>query len=782
MKKRDLSAIQPIYPLEEWNITETSLHPEHNKRNESIFALGNGFIGMRGTFEEGFQHSTGKSVDGTYLNGFYETEHIRYPENAYGFAENGQIMLNVTNSKCITLKLNDEVFNLATGTLISYKRTLNMKEGTLERVLEWRSPKGLEIRVNSTRLVSFRHKHLAAIRYEVTPLNFSGTLEFTSSLDGNVSNISAGNDPRVGSNLDGKPLQVVSVEQQTGFGALHQRTQKSKLGLVCAMQNSIVGAEVSGLHGTAEAERVHITLKVNATQNTPVALEKTIVYVTTQDFADAELLQIANQMVNSASKRGFEAILSEQKTYMANYWQNVDVTVTGDTALQQGIRFNMLHLLQGAGKDGKTNIAAKGLTGEGYGGHYFWDTEMYVVPFFVNTFPEVSKKLLQYRYSILDGARARARQMAHPRGALFPWRTINGEECSAYFPAGTAQFHINADIAFAIQRYVQLTGDEEFLVQYGAEIVLETARVWADLGFFNPHKNNQFCINGVTGPDEYTAIVNNNLFTNMMAQDNLSYAYYTAQWLQSKHPKDYERIAKTIGLQADEVDEWKRAAENMFIGYDETTGLFMQDDSFLDKPIWDFENTPDSHYPLLLHYHPLVIYRHQVCKQADLVLALFLKGDAFTLDEKRRNYEYYEKVTTHDSSLSACIFSIVASDIGDANKAYKYFADTARLDLDDTHGNVGDGVHIANMAGTWMGIVYGFAGMRTYSGQLSFKPSLPQQWTGYRFHVTYLGRSLEVEVSATHTRYTVLNGEVLKITHNETQLELTPNQSVEIAN
>lgn len=765
MKKSHTITVQPIYPVDDWSITETGLQPAHNKRSETLFALANGLIGMRGAFEEPYHGPDNTSVDGTYLNGFYETEPIKYPEAAYGFAENGQTMLNVANAKRITLWLDDEPFDLFTGQVLSYARTLDLKHGQLIRRVVWRSPAGKEIEVRITRIVSLNQPNLAAINYTVKSLNFSGALRFESSIDGDTTNLKAGNDPRVGSGLHGRVLDVTHRQADGHVMALSQRTRKSGMALACAVTHHLNTESI--IHATEDNLSTTTVFHTHISPNTTLVLDKFIAYVSTQDTPEADLVQKAASIAEEAFKHGFEAIRAAQSTYMADFWARSDVQIEGDPALQQGVRLNMFHLLQSVGRDGKTNMAAKGLTGEGYEGHYFWDTEMYVIPFFLSTRPEISRKLLEYRHHILPHARQRARDLAHLKGALYPWRTIGGEECSSYFPAGTAQYHINADIAHAIKRYVESADDVEFLITHGAEILFETARVWADVGFFNPRKGGAFCINGVTGPDEYTAIVDNNLYTNIMAQQNLSYAAEVAYWLSVEHPERYAELSGQIGLTQDEIDLWRRAAERMFIPYDNASGLYLQDDGFLDRPVWDFDNTPDDHYPLLLHYHPLVIYRHQVCKQADLILAMFLQSGRFSLEDKRRAFEYYEKVTTHDSSLSACIFSILAAEIGEHDKAYQYFASTARMDLDDYHGNVKDGVHIANMAGTWMGIVYGFGGLRQLDGRLYLRPSLPHGWTGYSFTITHQNRLFQVRVTDGTATYTLLNGEPLTITHED---------------
>jgi alpha,alpha-trehalose phosphorylase len=442
------------------------------------------------------------------------------------------------------------------------------------------------------------------------------------------------------------------------------------------------------------------------------------------------------------------------------------------------MRFNEFHLLQSVGRDGRTNISAKGLTGEGYEGHYFWDTEIYVFPFFLATQPQLARQLLAYRYAGLPAARKRAREMAHAHGALYPWRTIAGDECSAYFPAGTAQYHINADIAHSIKLYTEVTGDEKFLREQGAEIVMETARIWMGLGHFDARRGGAFCIHEVTGPDEYTAMVSNNFYTNAMAQQHLAFAAGVAERLQRKFPRDFARIATAMALAADEPGRWARAAEAMYLPVDEQLGIHPQDDSFLHKPVWDFANTPPAHYPLLLNYHPLVIYRHQVCKQADVVLALLLRGDRFTLAHKRRDFDYYERITTHDSSLSACIFSILASEVGYHEKAYRYFMHTARMDLDNEHGNTQHGVHTAAMAGTWLAVVQGFAGLRLHGGQVSLCPRLPAHWTHYSFRIRVRGRQLQVKVMPGEVEYSLLEGEALELRHGAELVRLNSRQPV----
>ncbi|MHA4868928.1 glycoside hydrolase family 65 protein [Duganella sp. PWIR1] len=763
---------QHTYPLEAWCIRETSFDTASHFLDETLFALGNGYIGLRGTGEEGYSGPAGTSLDGTYLNGFYESEPIQYPEAAYGLAKVNQFMLNVPNAKGVELWLEDERFDLLAGATQSYERVLDFRTGLLTRVVEWTSPQGRSVRVRSRRMVSFENKHLFAIEFEVTSLNFDGKLRLVSALDGAVKNLEAGDDPRVGSAISGPTLHMIDSEQAGGFAALVQKTHNSGFTLVSATE-SVLSADLPAAFAQ-DGQRLTQTWELAASTGQSVTLTKYGSYYSSRDYDAKELMWRSKDTLSNAAAAGFDDLRLAQEQYLADFWQQADVQIAGDDALQQGMHFNQFHLLQSVGRDGKTNISAKGVTGEGYEGHYFWDTEIYIFPFFLYSKPEIARKLLEYRYAGLPKARERARQMSHDKGALYPWRTIAGDECSAYFPAGTAQYHINADIAYSIKMYMEATDDQEYLVKAGAEIVMETARIWTGIGSYD--REGRFCINQVTGPDEYTALVNNNYYTNAMAQMHLSFAASIAEQLQSQAPSEFARIAAAMALDAGEPAEWRRAASMMNLPYDDALQIHAQDDSFLSKKVWDFANTPKENYPLLLNYHPMVIYRHQVCKQADVVLALLLLSDRFSLEDKRRDFDYYEAVTTHDSSLSSCIFGIIAAEVGYQDKAYQYFMETARLDLDDTHGNTHYGVHTAAMAGTWLGVAFGFAGMRVVGGELHFAPTLPKQWQHYTFKIHFRGALLEVHVEPGSVEYRLLQGEALAFTHGGEAVALTLSQ------
>lgn len=753
---------KPIYPFEDWVIRETQFSIDTNYRNETIFTLANGYIGMRGTFEERYSGPKNTSFNGTYINGFYEIHDIVYPEGGYGFAKIGQTMLNVADSKIIKLYVDGEEFDLLQGKILFYERVLDMKKGFVERKVKWESPTGKILEVKIKRIVSLNRQHLAAISFTMQPVNFTGKIRFVSAIDGNVSNINDSEDVRVGSNLKGKVLKTIDKSVEGLKGWIVQKTQKSNFSYACAIDNVLVADSKYEVSNSLEEDGVKVIVDLEAEKGTSYTLNKFISYYTSKDFDENKLVALALEEIEKAKNDGFETIEKEQEEFLNSFWKDADVIIEGDKALQQGIRFNEFHLLQSVGRDGKTNIAAKGLTGEGYEGHYFWDSDIYIMPFFLYTKPEIAKALVMYRYNLLDAARSRAKELGH-KGALYPWRTIDGPECSAYFPAGTAQYHINADIVYALKRYVEATNDVDFLYDYGCEILFETARFWEDLGAYIPLKGNKFCINCVTGPDEYTALVDNNAYTNYMAKMNLEYAYDIANKMKKEVPQKYQKVASKLNLKDEEIVAWKKAADNMYLPYSKELDIIPQDDSFLYKERITVDEIPQDQFPLLLHWHYLNIYRYQICKQPDVLLLMFLQREKFTKDELKKNYDYYEPITTHDSSLSPAIFSILANEIGYTDKAYKYFMMTARMDLDDYNDNVKDGIHAASMAGTWSAVVNGFGGMRVYTNELHFEPRLPKEWNLLSFNVRYKGRKINVKLTKESVVFALLEGEPIEI-------------------
>jgi len=508
-----------------------------------------------------------------------------------------------------------------------------------------------------------------------------------------------------------------------------------------------------------EEKSINHIFKGNLEKGKIIFFTKYAVYTDTNRHPD-EINQ-NKKILDEALKHDFGHFAISQENYLTKFWEVSDIQITGDEEMQQGLRFNLFHLLQSVGKDRWSNISAKGLSGEGYEGHYFWDTEIYIFPFFLFTNPDLAKNLLNYRFTILDFARKRAKQMGHTIGALYPWRTIAGDECSPFFPAGTAQYHINVDIAYSIIQYYSVTEDVAFMTEKGMEMLVEIARLMYHIGHFR--NDGKFCIDAVTGPDEYTCIVNNNYYTNVLTKNLFVQIGKIWSELGGLQNEDLKNLTEKLHFESEELVNFEKAGIAMFLPYDAEKNLHPQDDSFFNKKMWDFENTPKENYPLLLNYHPLTLYRHQVCKQADTILGHFLLENESNMETIKNDYHYYEKITTHDSSLSTCIFSIMANRIGEYDKAYDYFINTARLDIDNLHHNTKDGIHTACMGGSWMSMVFGFAGMRLVDGELNFHPHLPKKWKSLDFKINFKNRILVCHLVSDSIQIRLEKGEPLNV-------------------
>lgn len=729
-----------------YKINDLNLDNDELILNETIFHNANGYIGVRSNFEEGYKQGY-DSIRGSYINGFYDFAEMKQAEKLCGLCEEKQTMLNVADTQGIELLIGGETFSMFEGETIESSRWLDMDEGYTARRIVWCSPKGKKVEIQIKRMTSFVQLPLFTIEYRVKALNFSDELTFISTHIGDVKNYCNPNDPRVAGESF-QHLVPVQASIENGISYVVTNTSKSNLTVCTAVKNSV--SKMAEAWSYTEGHGTVTELTTNICEDETITLVKYTVFADSVRHKDCKAAAAAE--MKKALETPMEEHYRQQKAYLEHFWNQSALDIKGDDDLAIATKYNIYQLLQSVGKDEYSNIAAKGLSGEGYEGHYFWDTEMYMQPFFTLTNPEISKSLVSYRYSTLEAARENARILGHKKGALYPWRTIMGKECSGYFPSGSAQYHIDGDIAYSTIAYYLATKDLDFMAEKGAEIVFETARLWMDTGHFYHGK---FHINDVTGPDEYTCIVNNNYFTNASAQYNLHWA---VNFYRILNEAGKTAVIEKIGLTADEVAEMEKAEKNMYLPYDEETGINPQDDSFMQKEVWDFENTPKDHYPLLLHYHPLYIYRYQVCKQADTVLSHFIYEDAQELETIRKSFEYYEKVTTHDSSLSTCIYSIVASKLGQEEKAYAYFGDSAKLDLFNLHHNTKDGIHTANMGGNYMAIVYGFGGLRLKESGIYFAPALPKQWESYTFKIHFEDSQIQVSVGPTNSVFTLAEG------------------------
>jgi len=751
--------MQAAMPIDPWRLVSRRFSSEGFGESETMFAVANGYMGMRGTHDEGVP-----SNDPAYfVNGFHETWPIPYGEAAFGFATTGQTIVSAPDGSVMRLYVDEEPLVLSESRLLSYERMLDMRAGLLERSVTFRTARGAVVSLKSRRLVSLHWRHLAAISYEVTLVSGQAELAIASELVTHLPRPKGSDDPRVGVRMTDSALEPITQTCDGTRIVLELRTRSSAIGLACGMEHHIDTQLRHSVESSVEEDEGRVVFFLDAEPGIPANVTKLLGYHHADHASAGDLVRRVNRTLDRAAGDGFERIAQIQRERLDAFWEQSDIAIEGPGDIQQAVRFNLFQVRQASARVEGHGIAAKGLTGRGYEGQYFWDTEIYVLPCLTYTQPHVARRLLRFRYEMLGAARRRAQQLGH-RGALFPWRTISGEEASAYYAAGTAQYHINAAISYAVRQFVRVTGDQEFLAREGTEILVETARFWADLGFFSPRRDGQFCIQGVTGPDEYSAVVDNNAYTNLMARENLSAAAECLQLLQDTDPEAHARLVSRLKIGAHEPVEWVRAAEQMFVPYDERAGVLLQDEHFLNRKPWDFEGTPLENYPLLLHYHPLNIYRHQVIKQTDVVLATFLAGDRFSLEEKRRVFEYYDPLTTADSSLSSCVQSVMASEVGDARAAYEYFLISAAVDLANLAGNVGDGIHVASCGGVWMALVNGFAGLRDIEGHdLRFVPRLPVDWQSMSFRLIVRGSRLEVEMTTSATTYRLLDGPPLSL-------------------
>lgn len=756
------------FPADPWRLVECDPERADLGVTETLFTVANGYIGLRGNPEEG-RHA---HEHGTYINGFHETWPIRHAEAAYGFARTGQTLVNAPDAKLMKLYVDDEPLVIGTADLESYERSLDFRDGVLRRSLVWRTPSGKRVKVASTRMVSMTQRHLVLLTLEVSMLSGDAPVVVSSQLLNRQDGVdeyhgqSAADtglaDPRKAAAFEGRVLEPRLQMAKDDRMMLGYQCANSRMTVAVAADHAVSTPDPYEVVMSDEPDLTKMVFRVDAREGSTLRIEKTVAYHTSRGLPVRELSDRCRRTLDRAARVDNEHWLAEQRDWFDAFWASADVEVdTGDEtsdAVQQAIRFNLFTLAQASARADGLGVAAKGVTGSGYEGHYFWDTEVYVAPFLTYTRPELARNLMLFRSRMLPAARERAAEMSQ-RGALFPWRTINGEEASAYYAAGTAQVHIDADVAHALVQYVSATGDEELLVRHGLAILVETARLYADLGFWRSNGERSFHIHGVTGPDEYTTVVNNNLFTNVMARYNLEQAVSWVRWAQEHHAQEYARLAHRLKVTDDEVTEWAACAAGMHIPFDEGLQIHPQDDFFLDREVWDLSQTPDELRPLLLHYHPLVIYRFQVLKQADVVLALFLQGNRFTADEKRRDFEYYDPITTGDSTLSAVVQSVVAAEVGYHEVAHAYFVDALYVDLANAHANTVDGLHIASTGGVWCALVNGFGGMRDHEGQLSFDPRLPADWRSLTYRLTWRGTRLVVDLTPTGLRLRSVEGE-----------------------
>jgi len=721
-----------LFAEDGWSLDVIGDDPAREGWAATILALSNGALGVRGAIEERAQAST-------FLAHAYEQAEIHYHEKLKGFATRSDSRVPVAEALGLEVRIDGEAIDF-TQLRSATRRTLDLRAGMLRRETRWSFPDGRLLRIRSERIVPLDGSTLLLRRFQAE-LDGEGSITLHPRLAPAPSGAAQSDDPRIGVNLASRGFAT----EQASDEQVVERLPGSGIGVAAVQRTREEAGWLLVATGYAAGHDASETLAADA-----------------------------GALASTALSEGFDAAATAQRALLDRFWAGADLTIAGEPRLAATLRANLFHLFASAGRDGRSSAAAKGLTGEGYEGHYFWDTEAFMLPVLSVLAPDIARAMLVYRAGTLDAAFANARALDHKKGALYAWRTIEGRECSAHYPSGSAQYHINAAIAFAIGAYVDATGDEGFLVEHGVRMLVETARIWLALGDW---ADGQFHLRGVTGPDEYTALVDDNWYTNRMAQKHLRLAVSAAERVAGIDPEAWGWLAAEMELTPAELAEFARTADALHLPFDTERDLDAQDASFLDKPRWDVAGTPASEFPLLLHYHPMTLYRHQVSKQADIVLAMVLGGEEVSAERKRRVFDHYEPITTHDSTLSASTFAILANEVGHEAQALKFFAETSLVDIDDRHGNTGHGVHMAALAGSWLALVWGFAGFRPRGPQLRFRPTRPADWQGYAFGLSWRGTLVRVEVAGEQVTYRAVSGPEIVIGHHDTEIRLAAGES-----
>ncbi|AIQ28592.1 MULTISPECIES: glycoside hydrolase family 65 protein [unclassified Paenibacillus] len=734
--------------IDEWSIIEESFDPQTQEISESVFSIGNGYMGGRANFEEQY---SGHSLQGSYMAGVYYPDKTRVGWWKNGYPEYFAKVLNSTNWIGINVEVDGIPLDLAACTVSEFRRVLNMKEGTLSRSFTATTADGKEVKVESIRIVSMVRHEIGAIRYSIQPLNFSGEITVTPYLDGDIKNKD--------SNYDEKFWNEVEKKAEPAGGHLTLKTKKLDFHVTSAYVYDIL---VNGEPTAAEAESIEQEKYVGSKVTIPVQSgDQVVIYkyaanVTSRNYGLGQLVDAARTALQSAREAGFVALLTEQAAAWGDKWKESDIIIEGDVSAQQAIRFNIFQLNQTyTGEDDRLNIGPKGFTGEKYGGSTYWDTEAYCVPFYLSTADSsIARNLLIYRYKHLEKAKENALKLGYKKGALYPMVTMNGEECHNEWEITFEEIHRNGAIAYAIYNYVNYTGDKAYLGQYGLEVLVEISRFWEERVHYVPHKD-KYVMLGVTGPNEYENNVNNNWYTNRIAAWTMEYTLEALAYLQENEGTRYAELADKLELLESETAQWNEIIAKMYYPADEERGIFLQQDGFLDKEIIQVKDVLPENLPLNQKWSWDRILRSCFIKQADVLQGLYFLGDRYDLDTKKRNFDFYEPITVHESSLSPCIHAILACELGYKEKAYEMYLRTSRLDLDNYNNDTEDGCHTTSMAGTWMSIVHGFGGLRVLGDRLTLNPSNPGHWTSYSFKIMFRGSRLKVTV--TDVQVTVSN-------------------------
>ncbi|MFL9845371.1 glycoside hydrolase family 65 protein [Flavobacterium rhizosphaerae] len=755
-----------------WSIIEEGFDATRVKSSESLFSIGNGAMGQRANFEE---HYSGPTFQGSYIGGVYYPDKTKVGWWKNGYPEYFAKVLNAPNWIGIDIEINGEALDLAQCSVINnFRRELNMKEGWLSRSFEAVLQNGTEVKVNVLRFLSLNEDELGAIKYEVTPLNRAANISIKPYVDAGVKNMDA--------NWEETFWQPLDVKHGGNEGFVTARTYKTQFGVATYMHNCIMlnGADLEILPISADTtdKKVQFTYTVEANMNDTAAIVKFGGYTATMNHAEDKLITAAKANIAAAKAKGFDMLLDEQKQAWAAIWEMADITIDGDVKAQQGIRFNIFQLNQTySGKDPRLNIGPKGFTGEKYGGSTYWDTEAYCIQFYMATKDQqVARNLLTYRHNQLGKAIENAEKLGFKNGAaLYPMVTMNGEECHNEWEITFEEIHRNGAIAFAIYNYDRFTGDYSYIPEKGLEVLIGIARFWHQRATWSAHKN-KYMILGVTGPNEYENNVNNNFYTNYIAKWCIDYTVEQIEKVRDEYADDYNRIMPLVNLTDEEIRDWKVVADGMYFPYSEEFGVYLQQDSFLDKELIPVSQLDRSQRPINQKWSWDRILRSCYIKQADVLQGFYFFEDHFSKNQLEKHFDFYEPLTVHESSLSPCVHSIQAASLDRMEQAYTFYLRTSRLDLDDYNKEVKEGLHITSMAGTWMSIVEGFGGMRVKNNMLYFEPKIPAQWQGYSFKINFRGQVLKVSVQSGETHFSLEGNKELDVVVNGLSVTVKPNQ------
>ena len=735
---------------DEWNIIEDGFDPALNKFAESIFSIGNGCMGQRANFEEAY---SGSSLQGSYVAGVYYTDKTRVGWWKNGYPEYAAKVLNAANWIGIDIQIGGETLDLHHCSVTAFKRVLHMKEGYLERTFTATLKDGKQVAVKAVRFCSIVDDTAGAISYTVTPLNFDGQLTIMPYIDGDVSNEDA--------NYNEKFWEEVTKESNLTGAFLTMRTKKTNFEVCTGMYFSVAGDDEINSTPVQKEKFIGRKFTVTAKQGAAITVHKYAVNISSGNITKDQLLTTAKSAITRMAAKGFDTMLREQAQAWEEKWKESDIVIEGDVKAQQAIRFNIFQLNQTyTGTNPHLNIGPKGFTGEKYGGATHWDTEAYCVPFYLATAdPGVTRNLLLYRYHQLDKAIENARKLGFTGGAaLYPMVTMNGEECHNEWEITFEEIHRNGAVAYAIYNYVRYTGDNNYLVHYGLEVLIGIARFWSQRVSWSEARN-KFVMLGVTGPNEYENNVNNNWYTNKIAVWCMEYALETVEMVKQTAPELYAQLVqKTSFKETAEMAVWRNIIQNMHYPAEEKQGIYLQQDGYMDKEQVLVKDLPEEDRPLNQQWSWDRILRSCYIKQADVLQGIYFFEGEYDIDTIRRNFEFYEPRTVHESSLSPCVHAILAAKLGKEQQAYEFYLRTGRLDLDDYNNDTGDGLHITSMAGTWMSIVEGFAGMRIRNGQLHFNPFLPEKWRSFSFNILFRGATLNIRVTKTGVHISTLSG------------------------